>query len=91
MHRQQLLNLLENYIPTDTNELSMRNETIDFVKKNKDCFKRELLEGHITGSAWIVDITHQNVLLIHQESSLHRISKPLHSDCFLQSKCICLN
>ena len=67
MHRQQLLNLLENYIPTDTNELSMRNETIDFVKKNKDCFKRELLEGHITGSAWIVDITHQNVLLIHHK------------------------
>lgn len=67
MHRQQLLNLLKNYIPTDTNELRMRNETIEFVKKNEDCFKRELLEGHVTGSAWIVDKTHQNVLLIHHK------------------------
>lgn len=67
MHRQQLLNLLQNYIPSDKDELRMRNETIDFVNKNEDCFKRELLEGHITGSAWIVDIFHENVLLIHHK------------------------
>jgi 8-oxo-dGTP pyrophosphatase MutT (NUDIX family) len=67
MHRQQLLNLLEIYNPTDRNEQKMRIETIDFVHKNEGCFKRELLVGHITGSAWIVDKTHQNVLLIHHK------------------------
>jgi 8-oxo-dGTP pyrophosphatase MutT (NUDIX family) len=67
MHRQQLLNLLETYNPTDRNEQKMRNETIDFVYKNEGCFTRELLVGHITGSAWIVDKTHQNVLLIHHK------------------------
>jgi 8-oxo-dGTP pyrophosphatase MutT (NUDIX family) len=67
MHRQQLLNLLETYNPTDRNEQKMRNETIDFVHKNEGCFTRELLVGHITGSAWIVDKTHQNVLLIHHK------------------------
>ncbi len=65
MHRKILLDLLEKYIPTDKNELKMRNETIEFVKANEDCFKRELLIGHVTGSAWIVNDARTHVLMMH--------------------------
>lgn len=65
MHRKILLDLLEKHVPTDGNELKMRNETIEFVKTNEDCFKRELLIGHVTGSAWIVNDARTHVLMMH--------------------------
>lgn len=65
MHRKKLLDLLENHIPSDSNELKMTNETIEFVKSNEDCFKRELLIGHVTGSAWIVNDARTHVLMMH--------------------------
>lgn len=65
MHRKKLLDLLERHSPIDDNESKMRNQTIDFVKSNEDCFKRELLVGHVTGSAWIVNETRTHVLMMH--------------------------
>lgn len=65
MHRKTLLDLLEKYSPIDDNESKMRNETIEFVKTNEDCFKRELLIGHVTGSAWIVNNARTHVLMMH--------------------------
>lgn len=65
MHRKIILDLLENHSPTDENELKMRNETIEFVKTKEDCFKRELLIGHVTGSAWIVNDARTHVLMMH--------------------------
>lgn len=65
MHRKILLDLLEKHSPIDENELKMTNETIEFVKINEDCFKRELLIGHVTGSAWIVNATRTHVLMMH--------------------------
>ncbi|MFN3487486.1 MAG: NUDIX hydrolase [Emticicia sp.] len=65
MHRKIILDLLEKYSPIDENELKMRNETIEFVKANEDCFKRELLIGHVTGSAWIVNDARTHVLMMH--------------------------
>lgn len=65
MHRKILLDLLEKHSPIDDNELKMRNETIEFVKTNEECFKRELLIGHVTGSAWIVNAARTHVLMMH--------------------------
>lgn len=65
MHRKTLLDLLEKHISIDENERKMKNETIEFVKANEDCFKRELLIGHVTGSAWIVNDTRTHVLMMH--------------------------
>ena len=65
MHRKILLDLLDKHSPIDENELKMRNETIEFVKTNEDCFNRELLIGHVTGSAWIVNDARTHVLLTH--------------------------
>ncbi len=65
MHRKILLDLLEKHSPIDENELKMTNETIEFVKTYEDCFKRELLIGHVTGSAWIVNNARTHILMMH--------------------------
>ncbi len=50
----------------------MTARTIAFVEANPTCFDRSLLEGHITGSAWILSeppadlpLSEPQVLLIH--------------------------
>eukprot|EP01041_Mallomonas_annulata_P013087 gene13087-27624_t len=75
MHRKILLDLLENHSPIDENELKMRNGTIEFVKTNEGCFKRELLIGHVTGSAWIVNYARTHVLMMHHRK-LNRWFQP---------------
>jgi 8-oxo-dGTP pyrophosphatase MutT (NUDIX family) len=65
MHRNTLLTLLENHHPTDPQEIQFTQQIIAFVKENPDCFERSLLIGHVTGSAWIVDKSHQFTLLTH--------------------------
>ncbi|MCB0417202.1 MAG: NUDIX hydrolase [Bdellovibrionaceae bacterium] len=37
----------------------------DFVSAHSDCFQRSLLEGHVTGSALVVDAECKQVLLTH--------------------------
>lgn len=70
MHRQLLLNLLRQHVPTDADEQAMTNATIAFVEQHPDCFERSLsigesTPGHITGSAWIVSPDRQRAVLIH--------------------------
>jgi 8-oxo-dGTP pyrophosphatase MutT (NUDIX family) len=65
MHRNKLLTLLENHIPTEPQEILFTQQITDFVNENPDCFERSLLIGHVTGSAWIVDKSRQFTLLTH--------------------------
>jgi 8-oxo-dGTP pyrophosphatase MutT (NUDIX family) len=65
MHRKKILELLNQHTGHDPNEQSMAQQTIDFVNTYTNCFDRELLIGHVTGSAWILDSSGQFVLLIH--------------------------
>ncbi|QDK79459.1 NUDIX hydrolase [Spirosoma sp. KCTC 42546] len=65
MHRQLLLQLLQQHSPADPNEQAMNQATIAFVEQYPDCFERSLLIGHITGSAWIVSPDRTQTLLIH--------------------------
>lgn len=65
MHRNILLDLLRKHKSFNENEAKMLAETIEFVKENEDCFKRELAIGHVTGSAWIVDKSRNFVLMMH--------------------------
>ena len=75
MKRQSLLNLLDQHRPFDDNEQQMLAATTNFVKANSDCFERTLTVGHITGSAWIIDEAHENVLLMHHRK-LNRWFQP---------------
>ncbi len=65
MHRESLLELLRRYGKRHPGEEDRTNQFIDFVERNSDCFERSLQEGHVTGSAWIVDLSEKNTLLTH--------------------------
>jgi 8-oxo-dGTP pyrophosphatase MutT (NUDIX family) len=65
MHRNPLLQLLKNHEPFNPEETQFKQQMIEFINQNPDCFERSLLTGHITGSAWIVDKTRQFTLLTH--------------------------
>lgn len=65
MHRNPLLQLLKNHHPFNQEEAQFKQQMIEFVNQNPDCFERSLLTGHITGSAWIVDKSRQFTLLTH--------------------------
>ena len=64
MKREQLLNLLNEYQPTDE-EQSFKKRMLEFVAQNEDCFERSLQSGHITGSAWLLSKDHSKALLMH--------------------------
>ena len=65
MHRQHLLTLLKDYSPRSDYERETRDAITAFVKEHIDCFMRELLVGHITGSAWVVNKAMTKTLLTH--------------------------
>ena len=65
MYRNPLLQLLENHQPFNQDEAQFKEQMIEFVQQNPDCFERSLLIGHVTGSAWIVDKSRQFTLLTH--------------------------
>jgi len=65
MHRTPLLELLSSYAARHPEELEITNRFFDFVLAEEDCFRRELLIGHITGSAWVMDKAGSSVLLTH--------------------------
>lgn len=60
-----LLAALAAYEPCDERESAMRAQIEEFVRSTPDCFERSQASGHITGSAWIVDESHANALLLH--------------------------
>jgi len=67
MHRRKLLDLLSRYVPTDEQERSSQQRLIAFVERSPQCFERSLLEGHVTGSAWLLDHERDRCLLTHHK------------------------
>lgn len=80
MHRQPLLNLLRAYADRHPQEHVTAALFIDFVERNPRCFERELTEGHVTGSAWLVDRTGASVLLTHHRKLGRWLQLGGHSD-----------
>jgi len=64
MHRQSLIEQLNNYAVRYPKE-DVVHSFLKFVMDEPDCFKRELTNGHITGSAWLVNSDGSEVLLTH--------------------------
>ena len=65
MTRQSLLEQLDRYVASDSHEESMRQRLRDFVASEEQCFERSLLSGHITGSAFVLDLERTHTLLHH--------------------------
>lgn len=63
--RDRLLDELRAYLPADPRERAMRDRLLAFVAANPLAFARELLVGHVTASAWIVDPSRTRALLTH--------------------------
>lgn len=67
MTKADLISQIENYLPFDQTENEMSKRMLDFIEQHDDCFERSLLIGHITASAWIINETDQQVLLLHHK------------------------
>lgn len=60
-----LIQQLQSHIPHDPTEASHLERIIDFLQQTPCPFHRETLEGHITGSAIVINPTAQRILLLH--------------------------
>jgi 8-oxo-dGTP pyrophosphatase MutT (NUDIX family) len=65
MRRAPLLALLTAHKPFDDTERQMLQRMLRFVESRPDCFERSLQEGHVTGSAWVLNAAGTHVLLLH--------------------------
>ena len=45
--------------------MQAKQEIINFIKNNENCFDRELSIGHITGSSWLLNKEGDKALLLH--------------------------
>lgn len=67
MSRANILELLRAHTATTEHEAGSLARMIAFVEAHEDCCERSFSEGHLTGSAWIVDESGERALL-----TLHR-------------------
>lgn len=65
MHRRELLNLLTQHRTRFMEEAAYVTRAIEFIANHSDCFHRELLPAHVTGSAWVVSPDLDHVLMLH--------------------------
>ena len=62
--RHELVFQLNSYQTSFADEAVFIKPFLQLLKE-KNCFERTHLPGHITGSSWIVDENHEHVLLVH--------------------------
>ncbi len=67
MHRNHLLQLLTDYTPSDQDEIDYKDDIIEFVQDNEECFERSLEHGHITASTWLLNKEGDKALLTHHK------------------------
>ncbi len=67
MSRNDLLIKLQRYAARWRDESDMTSRFVKFVETHADCFARSLTEGHVTGSAWVVNRAGTHVLLTHHK------------------------
>lgn len=67
MHRQELLQLLKEYRPRFMDEMAFVRRSVDYIEQHEDCFYRELMPAHVTGSAWVVNPDRSRVLMMHHK------------------------
>lgn len=80
MHRRPLLDSLDAHIARWPDDHVRADHVRQFVRNHPDCFERTCLEGHITGSAWIVSPDHDAVLLTHHRKLDRWLQLGGHSD-----------
>ena len=64
MHRQKVIELLDRYQTPFIEEAAMVQRARRFAADNPNCFERELVEGHFTGSAWVLNPSRTHALML---------------------------
>ncbi len=67
MHRNNLIQQLQEYQTRWPDESDLAQRFIGFLSAHEDCFERELQTGHVTGSAWLVNRAGTHILLTHHK------------------------
>ena len=80
MHRRKLLEGLRIYLRKNPEELELVDRFDSFISDNVDCFDRSNLEGHVTGSAWLVSPDGRQALLTHHKKLGRWLQLGGHSD-----------
>lgn len=66
MHTPTLLTALNFHTPHDADERRHREKIVAFVERNfQRWWQRSTLDGHITASAWVVNLSNTHALLLH--------------------------
>ena len=65
MHRHRILDQLNVYRSSFPKEAKTISRFETFIAQNANCFERQNKSGHLTGSAWIVDKSYSEVVLVH--------------------------
>jgi 8-oxo-dGTP pyrophosphatase MutT (NUDIX family) len=65
VHRRALLDLLEAYLLRYPEDHVRVDHVRQFVRGHPDCFERTCVEGHVTGSVWLLSPDRRSVLLTH--------------------------
>jgi 8-oxo-dGTP pyrophosphatase MutT (NUDIX family) len=63
--RDALEQALRRHVPADPEEARDRDRMLEFVRRHRDPFDRQIAEGHLTGSAVVVSAEGDQVLLVH--------------------------
>jgi len=80
MHRRNLLERLYQYRDAYADESATIHRFIDFVDNEPRCFERDCWEGHVTGSAWVVNPAQDSLLLTHHKKLNMWLQLGGHSD-----------
>lgn len=64
-HRKNILSLLKNYQPAETDEIAFKDKMIAFANAHSDCFERSNKKGHFTASCWLLSKDGNAALLMH--------------------------
>jgi 8-oxo-dGTP pyrophosphatase MutT (NUDIX family) len=80
MHRAPLLDVLDRYELVHPEERDCIERIRSFVRSHPDCFERSCLEGHVTGSAWVLSPDGRRVLLTHHAKLGRWLQLGGHSD-----------
>ena len=65
MHRRPLLELLDRYRASHPSEAPVVDRVRALAEGHADCFRRDCLPGHVTGSAWVLSHDRSRCLLVH--------------------------
>lgn len=76
----EILQALKKYIPTDEREQTDVFRTIQFITDGTNCFDRSNLEGHVTGSAFVINSAGDKALLMHHKKLGIWVQPGGHSD-----------